>query len=152
MMGAVAILKEGGEAYQTYLEGFKEAHPQYAIQRVSGSEKALEDQYATQSNTFKDKHTSLEAQYQQKKLSIDQKGKELGLPENIEDSTIKNDVQQKQIEAESRIEARQERMQDTSLQKKVDTAREENVVLGNAKQLGSSIQYSVSGIQKEESE
>ena len=150
MMGAVAILKEGGEAYQTYLEGFKEAHPQYAIQRVSGSEKALEDQYATQSNTFKDKHSSLEAQHQQKKLLIDQKGKELGLPENIEDSTIKNDVQQKQIEAESRIEARQERMQDTSLQKKVDTAREENVVLGNAKQIGSSVQYSVSGTQKKE--
>ena len=61
--------------------------------------------------------------------------------ENFEGSSLKNDVLQKQREAEGRLEARQEGINDSqsSLEKKVNTARSENVVWGNAKQVGSSI-------------
>ncbi len=143
MMRATAILKAGGDEYQTYLEGFKKDHPQYEIQRVPVAEAqgSLENQYTAHSTAFKGTSPSLESQHSQNKESIDQKGKELGLmPERVEDSPIKTDVQQKHTETDIRIKERQEGVADnqSSLEKKVDTVRDENVVWGNAKQIGNS--------------
>ncbi len=143
MMQAAAILKAGGEDYQTYLEGFKKDNPQYEIQRVSTgeSQQGLQDQYATKSTSFKANQLSLESHHNQHKESIGQQGKELGLtPEKVTSSSIKNEILQKRTEVEARLEARHEGINNSqsSLETKVDAARSENVILGNAKQVWNS--------------
>lgn len=140
MMQAAAILKAGGEEYQTYLEGFKKDNPQYEIQRVSIEENqhGLQNQYVTKSSNFKNDQASLALQHNQHKASIGQQGESLGLtPEKVKGSSNKNDILQKQREAESRLEARQEGINDDQavLETKIDKARSENVVLENAKQV-----------------
>jgi len=141
MHRAAAILNAGGADYEAYLDGFKKDHPSYEIRRVNTSQfnQEIESQYQGQSSALKSDH-QIESQHDQNKEFIKQKGQSLGLTqETFKESGLKEEVAQKHREAEAKIEVRKEVNVDkeTPLQEKVDTAREENVVWDNMKQIWS---------------
>ncbi|HUX78411.1 MAG TPA: hypothetical protein VMW10_01490, partial [Alphaproteobacteria bacterium] len=135
---AVAILNAGGSEYEVYKGGFKKTHPAYDIQRVNTSQElqGFGSQYQAQSTSLKADH-SLESQYEQNSQSIERQGQNLGMTqEKFHETPVRQDVDQMQKAAESRVEARQEGIthDETHLQQQVDQAREANVVWDNLKQ------------------
>ncbi len=132
---AAAILSKGGAECETYREGFEKIHPAYDIQRVNTSQlqQGMQSQYQSQSNALKADH-SMESQHAQDKQSIEQKGQNLGLTqEKFKESGLRQEVANRYKHASDKFKAKQQEHAGKAapLEKKVDDAREENIIVGN---------------------
>lgn len=156
MRGALTILKTGGGEYQSYLQSFKEAHPQYSINRIDSQQEAqhLQKSYDTGAATLKEK-SSLPEQYHQNTQHIETHGKEVGLshektphsvqiiPQSSTDASLPEKASPPGLKTQidSHFEKTDQKLQErrgdiiayeTQSHKKAEEALQEPVIKGNA--------------------
>lgn len=141
MMGALSILKTGGQAYQTYLDRFFEENPQYTLERISMDDASQKLDQAYQSRaTSLSPSPSLEGIYENKAYSLTQQGREEGLKDALPTSLTP------QVNATLETAPRKLQKQESWLRKesdhhhhKMDKAAQENIVVGNVRQIGGKV-------------
>ena len=139
MMGALSILKTGGAEYDSYLDHFMEAHPQYILERLNTPQERsnIDAAYDHRSETLK-ANNSLSTDYQDRVLHLENAGLRQGLPGPSPESDLIEKIDNRLNDSAKRLQQRhREEISHAAKQKHlIETASQESVILGNVKHVG----------------